>query len=88
VEIVMDATLVEPCLTDEGISFMVTVGFVQRECVVSKEALAHLRQMHGFSMDLMNIYRAFEAKINSVARCLVLAGEPASPLLLGPQCFH
>ena len=84
----MDASLVEPHLTDEGISFMVAVGFVQRECVVSKEALAHLRQMYGFTMDLMNIYRAFEARITSVARRQVLAGERASPLLLGPQYFH
>lgn len=84
----MDATLVEPHLTDDGISFTVVVGFLQRECVVTKEALVHLRQMHGFSMDLMTIYGAFEARINSVARRLVLAGESASPLVLGPQVFH
>lgn len=84
----MDASLIEPHVTDEGISFTVAVGFVQRECVVSNEALAHLRQMHGFSMDLIHIYGAFEARINSVARRLVLAGESASPLVLGPQVFH
>jgi hypothetical protein len=84
----MDVTLVEPHVTNDGVSFSVEVGFVRRDCVISKEALAHLRQMHGFSMDLMNIYGAFEAKINSVARRLVLAGETSSPLVLGPQFFH
>ncbi len=84
----MDTSLMESHITDEGVSFTVAVGTVQRECVVSREALAHLRQMHGFSMDLMNIYGAFEARINSVARRLVLSGENASPLVLGPQVFR
>jgi len=84
----MNDMTAEPLLTDQGVSFKVQVGFIQRECVVSKDALAHLQKMHGFSMDLIHIYSAFEGRINSIARRLVLAGETASPLVLGPQFFH
>jgi hypothetical protein len=84
----MEATLVEPHLADEGVGFTISVGAIERQCIISKEALDHLRRTHGFSMSLMNIYGAFEARINSVARRLVLSGESASPLVLGPQVFH
>lgn len=84
----MEEILSDPCAVKEGVAFEVTVESACRECVVTMEALAHLRRMHGFSMDLMHVYRAFEARIHSVARRLVFSGVHASPLVLEPHCFH
>lgn len=83
----MDNTLVRPCLADEGVFFQVNAGFNERECVISRNALAHLGRLCGHSTDYMNIYSVFEAKIHSVARRLVVAGESASPLILGAAYF-
>lgn len=83
----MSKTLVEPHLADEGIVFTVTAGFFERDCIISKNALAYLCQIQGHAMNFMNTYRAFEARIHSVARRLVIAGESASPLILGTAYF-
>lgn len=90
---VMDAgraetTIPEPMLTEQGVSFAVTVEQNVHPCVVTSEALHRLSREHGFSMDEMNTYRAFEAKINSVARSLVFRGARNTPLVIGPHCFH
>ena len=84
----MEKILSDSGVQRDGVTFEVAVENLCRECVVTKEALAHLRIMHGLSMELTDIYRAFEARIQSVARRLVIAGEKASPLVLGPQVFH
>lgn len=84
----MEEILSDSCVLNDGVAFEVAAGNLYRECVVTMEALAHLRRMHGFSMDLTNVYRAFEARIHSVARRLVFTGAEASPLVLGPQVFH
>ncbi|MDB5798872.1 MAG: hypothetical protein JWP36_2774 [Paucimonas sp.] len=78
----------EPVLSEDGVSFVVTVEQNVHSCVVTTEALQQLSRTHGFSMDEMNTYRAFEAKINSVARSLVLRGARRSPLVLDADCFH
>lgn len=83
----MSKTLVEPQLADEGVFFTVTAGFSERDCLVSKNALAYLSRIQGHTMNFMNTYLAFEAKIHSVARRLVVAGESASPLILGAAYF-
>jgi hypothetical protein len=86
-EIIMSKTLVEPRVADEGVVFTVTAGFVERECIVSKNALAYLARLQGHTMNFMNTYLAFEARIHAVARRLVIAGESASPLILGAAYF-
>jgi hypothetical protein len=85
----MEATLdkAETRLADEGVFFRVTVGCAERECMVSKNALAHLCRVQGYAMNPMNTYLAFEAKIRGVARRLVAAGESTSPLVLGAAYF-
>jgi hypothetical protein len=83
----MDKALAEPRLADEGVYFKVTSGDAERECLVSKNALAYLCRMQGHTMNFMNTYRACEARIQSVARRLVAAGESASPLVLGAAYF-
>ncbi|MGE5621619.1 MAG: DUF1488 family protein [Bacillota bacterium] len=83
----MNGTAAEPQIAEEGVRFTVEVGFVERECIVSKNALAHLRRMQGGQRDFMETYRCFEDQIHSVARRLVVAGVSGSPLVLGAAYF-
>lgn len=83
----MPRTMVEPRVGEEGVTFTVEVGFTERECVVSKNALAHLCRLKGGQLDYLQTYRAFEDQIHSVARRLVVAGVSGSPLVLGAAYF-
>ncbi|WP_019140483.1 hypothetical protein [Noviherbaspirillum massiliense] len=83
----MIKTAAEPRLEDEGVFFTVEVGFTDRECLVSKNALAHLRRLKGSQQDFMEIYWSFEDQIHSVARRLVVAGVGGAPLILGAAYF-
>lgn len=83
----MNKTATEPQAADEGVRFTVEVGFVDRECLILKNALTHLRHMKGGQQDVMEIYRAFEDQIHGVARRLVIAGVSGSPLVLGAAYF-
>ena len=76
-----------PQLVDQGIHFKVAAGFVERDCIVSKNALAYLGCARGGAADLMDVYTHFEDSIQSVARRLIVAGESASPLILGAAYF-
>jgi hypothetical protein len=76
-----------PRVVDQGVHFRVAAGFAQRDCVISKNALAYLARSRGQECDFMETYSAYEDKIHSVARRLVLAGESASPLVLGAAYF-
>jgi hypothetical protein len=77
----------EPCLTDAGVVFTVEVDSVPRECVISRSALLYLCRLQGFTMDLMNTYRACEARIHKAARQLLRSGTAGSPLVLGTAAF-
>lgn len=83
----MSQTAVHPQLVDQGIQFKVIAGFVERDCIISKNALAYLGRLQGGTADFMNTYACFEEKIHGVARRLVVAGESASPLILGAAYF-
>lgn len=83
----MSKTEVDPHVAEDGVCFTVEVGFVDRECLVSKHALTHLRRMAGGQMDFLDTYRAFEDQIHGVARRLVVAGVSGSPLILGTAYF-
>jgi len=83
----MIRTAAEPRAGEDGVTFTVEVGFADRECLVSKNALAHLRRMRGGQLDFLETYRAFEDQIHSVARRLVVAGVSGSPLVLGAAYF-
>ena len=83
----MNKTAVEPQIDEEGVTFTVEVGFIDRKCLVSKNALAYLRRMKGGQQDPMETYRAFEDQIHGVARRLVVAGVGGSPLILGAAYF-
>jgi hypothetical protein len=83
----MSKTAELPRLTDQGIYFRVTAGFVERDCIVSKNALAYLGRSQSSGADFMEIYLAFKDSIHGVARRLVVAGESASPLIMGAAYF-
>jgi hypothetical protein len=83
----MSKTAVHPCLVNQGVQFKVTAGFVERDCIVSKNALVYLGHAQGNATGFMDIYSSFEDNIHSVARRLVVAGESASPLILGAAYF-
>jgi hypothetical protein len=84
----MPDALPEPVLSAEGVHFVVSVEHTLHDCLITSEALERLARELGFSMNAMNTYRAFEARINSVARSLLLRGRVAEPLVLEPACFH
>jgi hypothetical protein len=84
----MHKAISEPRADDEGVTFMVEVGFVDRECLVSKNALTHLQRLKGGGqVDFLQTYQTFEDQIHSVARRLVVAGVSGSPLVLGAAYF-
>ena len=83
----MNRAAIKPRVADEGVTFTVEVGFTDRECLVSKNALAYLQRLKGEQLDFMEVYRAFEDQIHSVARRLVVAGVSGSPLVLGAAYF-
>lgn len=79
-----------PHLTDEGVCFAVTVDSLHRECLVSKEALQQLSMLGNRGAeepDAIETFRAFESKINGVARRLVAAGVQGTPLVLTNSTF-
>lgn len=84
----MYKTISEPRVADDGVTFSVEVGFTDRECIVSKNALARLgRATSSDQLDYLSTYRAFEDRIHSVARRMVVAGASGTPLVLGASCF-
>jgi hypothetical protein len=84
----MTKAVAEPHVAEEGVAFTVEVGFVDRECLISRNALVHLQRIKGGPLlDLMEIYRASEEQIHGVARRLVVAGVSGSPLVLGAAYF-
>jgi hypothetical protein len=79
----------KPALTKDGVAFtVVTAEFITRDCLITKEALVKLTNMPTENIDPLEIFHAFEAKINGVARRLVNANVPGDPLQLGPHSFH
>lgn len=78
----------QPQITDNGITFSVRVDSVKRDCVISTAALSKLSQLKDGISDPMDTFRAFEATINGVARRMVAANVPGTPLQLGPDSFH
>jgi hypothetical protein len=80
-------TLSHPHLAENGIAFTVSVDFVKRDCIVSSDALAKLATLGNGQADLMQIFLAYEPNISGIARRLVAAGVPGTPLLLDEKNF-
>lgn len=84
----MTVTTEQPQLTDQGIAFTVLVDFARRDCVVSLDALAKLSALRSEASSPLDTFRAFEARINGVARRMAAARVPGDPLRLGPDSFQ
>ncbi|HJV83031.1 DUF1488 family protein [Noviherbaspirillum sp.] len=84
----MSHTTAEPMLTSAGVAFTVCVDSIKRACVISNDALAKLSKLKSIDSDPMTTFRAFEATITGVARRLVAANVPGTPLLILPQFFR
>jgi hypothetical protein len=80
----------QPLLTHEGVVFTVRVDSLDRECLISKEALHKLSELKAIDVSdagTMDIFHAFENTINGVARRLVAARVPGTPLMMRPHTF-
>lgn len=84
----MTQTIAGPTLTESGVAFTVSVEFIKRDCIISREALAKLAALQSGGDDPMETFHAFEAKINGVARRMIAANVQGTPLQLGPNSFH
>lgn len=82
--------LQQPRLTKEGICFTVRVDSLDRECLITEEALQKLLELKPDAQDeadMLDVFHAFEAKINGVARRLVFARVSGSPIVLRSNTF-
>jgi hypothetical protein len=80
----------QPLLTREGVVFTVRVDSLDRECLVTQEALhklSALKNIDAQDAQTMDIFHAFEDTINGVARRLVAARVPGTPLMMKPNTF-
>ncbi|MGH8807105.1 MAG: DUF1488 family protein [Noviherbaspirillum sp.] len=84
----MTHSVAQPKMTENGIAFTVRVDSINRDCLISMDALSKLSQLRSGVSDPMETFRAFEATINGVARRMVTANVPGTPLQLGPRSFH
>ena len=69
----------------DGIAFSVRIEDIEHRCLISDCALKHLYAFEGTTLDLLHVYRAYEARIHAVARQMILSGGNA-PLVL--QAMH
>jgi hypothetical protein len=80
----------QPHLTDAGVVFTVRVDSLNRECLITEEALHKLSALKIIDVadaNPMDIFHAFEGTINGVARRLVAARVPGTPLTMRPSTF-
>lgn len=78
----------QPHLVDNGVAFTVYVDYVKHNCVISADALTKLSELGAGEADLIQTYCAYEANINGIARRLVTAGVPNTPLCLDVRNFN
>jgi len=88
VETMMDNVLAAPLLTKAGILFSVTVEFKQYQCLVPATTLSDLSHSQDPKLDLLDTYRAFQSKIEGVARRLISAGLEGKPLVVSSGYFQ
>lgn len=80
----------QPLPTSEGVVFTVRVDSLPRECLITDDALDKLsahKNMDFSDAGKMDIFHAFEDTINGVARRLVAARVPGTPLMMRSSTF-
>jgi hypothetical protein len=75
-------------LTENGVTFTVTVDYQRRACLVPTEVLSSLSRSADKNLDLLATYDAYHAKIQGVARRMVAAGVEGTPVLLTSRNFN
>ncbi|WP_395824325.1 DUF1488 family protein [Collimonas sp.] len=88
VETMMDNVPAAPRLTNAGVLFSVVVEFQQYQCLVPRATLSNLSHSTDPKLDLLGTYRAFQSKIEGVARRLIGAGIVGQPLIVGSGYFQ
>ena len=83
----MSHALAEPRVISDGVTFTVVVEFKDYDCLVSTDALSDLSRSQDPKLDLIKVYKAYEAKIQGIARRLVTAGVTGTPLVLQTKYF-
>jgi hypothetical protein len=89
-EDIMSGHISQPQLTDEGITFTVRVDSVNRDCLITKDALSKLsglKNIDALDANTMETFHAYEAAIYGVARRLVAARVPGTPLRMNADTF-
>ncbi|PUA19977.1 DUF1488 family protein [Glaciimonas sp. PCH181] len=84
----MDNVLAAPRLTRAGILFSVIVNYQHYQCLVPAATLAALSHSKDPKLDLLNTYRAFQTKIEGVARRVINAGVAGVPVVVSSGYFH
>lgn len=80
----------QPLPTSEGVVFTVCVDSLNRECLITDEALDRLsvhKNIDFADAGKMDVFHAFEDTINGVARRLVAARVPGTPLMMRSTTF-
>ncbi len=84
----MDNVLAATRRTNAGIVFSVVVEFQEYRCLVPRATLSYLSHSIDPKLDLLGTYRAFQTKIEGVARRLIGAGIVGKPLIISSDYFQ
>lgn len=84
----MDTILPAPRLTRAGILFSVVVEYRHYRCLVPAATLAVLSHSKDPQLDLLTTYRAFQTKIEGVARRVINAGVAGVPVVVSSEYFR
>jgi hypothetical protein len=76
------------CMIPQGIAFSVRIENREHSCLITDCALKRLYAFEGTTLDLEDVYRAYETEIHGVARRLISNGEAASLLVLRAPDFN
>jgi len=83
----MSTLNIAPHLTEDGVTFTVTVDYQRRACLISKQILFDLSRSTDKNLDLLATFYAYHAKIDGIARRMVAAGVQGLPVLLSARNF-
>jgi hypothetical protein len=79
----------KPTLIADGVAFsVITADFTRHDCIISREALESLSRQQVGGFGPLEIFQVNEAKIRGVARRLIAARVPGSPLQIEAHSFH
>jgi Protein of unknown function (DUF1488) len=90
-EFTMSRYLSQPRMTKTGVLFTIRTDREDRECLISREALERLsaiKNIDASDAESIEIFHAFEATIDSVARRMADEAVRGPLLVLQPAAFN